>query len=267
MGQEKKPYYKLGTLEKGFKILELLCGRDGMTVSEVAAEEGLQRSTSHRFLASLKELGYLVQDANSHYKCSLKLFELGMKTVNALEIKQVARPYLKELSGIYGETINLGYWNGFDIIYLDKIESSAIIRMDLAVGRRIPIYCTAMGKSIFAFLPDSHQKEILRTITLKPLGPKTITSKKLLKVELGKIRERGFAIDDEELSADVRCVAAPVFDHRSLPIYSLSIAGPSIRIKPSMFEKMGGDVARFAKALSKSLGQKILIGDDAKINR
>ena len=135
----------------GFTILELLSENGEMSVSEVAAGLGIHRSASYRFLASLKQMGYVVQEPDSRYKLSFKLFELGMKLINSLEIKQVARPYMQELSSMYNETVNLGYWNGVDIIYLDKIESSELIRIDLAVGRRIPIYCTALGKSILAF--------------------------------------------------------------------------------------------------------------------
>jgi DNA-binding IclR family transcriptional regulator len=242
-------------LERGLKILELLAETGGLSVSEVAARLGMHRSASHRFLATLRELGYVMQDPSSRYRLTFKLFELGMRVVHTLEIRQVALPFMKELAEITHETVNMGHWDGKEIIYIDKIASQEILRLDLAVGSRVPVYCSALGKAILAFRPEEEVQAVLKTLSMNPLTPKTITDPEDLQRQLSRVKETGYAIDDEEMGIGIRCIAAPVFDYSGYPEYALSVEGPISRMTKEKVRSIKDEVTRICGALSKSLGQ------------
>lgn len=251
----KKPYYKINSVERTIKILELFAEKGELSVAEAAAHLRLNRSTCHRFLVTLRELGYLVQNTLSHYRLSFRIFELGNKVANRLQGRQIAYPYLKELSSLFNETINLGYWDNNEIIHLDKIDSSEILRIDPGIGSRVPAYCTGLGKAILAFLPEEDLSNFLKSVLLKDMTPNTITKKEKLVQELERIRKQGFATDREELSIGLRCVASPVFDYTNYPSYSVSVAGPSSRMTKEKITVMKEEVKRVCRELSKSLGQ------------
>jgi len=251
----KKPYYKINSVEKTIKILEVLAEEGELSVAEAAKHLDLNRSTCHRFLVSLRELGYVLQNTHSHYRLSFRIFELGNKVANRLQVRQVAHPYLKELSNLFNETINLGYWDNNEIIHLDKIDSSETLRIDPGIGSRVFAYCTGLGKAILAFLPDEDLNNFLKSVPLKAMTPNTITNKGNLLKELKKIHKRGFAADCEELCIGLRCVASPVFDYTNYPSYSVSVAGPSSRMTKEKITVMKEEVKRACRELSKSLGQ------------
>lgn len=257
MVDSTKKYFYISSLEKGIKVLELLGDKQELTVTKVAEHLGFNRAGSHRFLATLRELGYVEKTAESRYQLTYKIFELGMKFANRFEIRRVARPYLQELGSRYNENINLGYWDGKSIIHLDKIDSRNILRIDPGIGTSAPAYCTGLGKAILAFLPQEELDAFLKSAKLKPLTPYTITKRKKLKEELEQTRQRGFAVDNEELALGLRCVAAPVFDYAGRCSYSISIAGPAMRITHEAIEHIQKDVREICEKLSANLGNSV----------
>ena len=247
-------YFFVSSLAKGLKVLELLSKNEDLSVSEVAKRLGYNRAGSHRFLATLKELGYVEKTAENRYRLTFKIFRMGTRVADRFEIRQMARPLMIELSQAFKETINLGYLDGPDVLHIDKIDSPEVLRMDSQLGSLAPAYCTALGKSIFAFLPDTERDRIMETIELKPRGPKTITSKAALKKEFEKIRMNGYAVDNEELSKGLRCVAAPIFDHTGMSRFSISVAGPVSRVTSARVREIQKEVRRVCRTLSHRLG-------------
>lgn len=261
MKNSKKKYFQISSLEKGIKVLELLADKQELTVTKVAEHLGLNRTGSHRFLATLRELGYVEKNVDSRYQLTFKMLELGMKLANRFEVRRVARPYMQKLASTYSETINLGYWDGRMIVHLDKIDSPEILRIDPGIGTRVPAYCTALGKSVLAFLPQDELDGFLTSVKLESHTPNTITTKKRLKEELEKIRERGYAVDSEEMAIGLRCVGAPVFDYTGRPSYSISLSAPAMRINPQLIKRIQKDIREFCAELSAQLGRP---GSDAK---
>ena len=255
MKNSMKKYFYISSLEKGFKVLELLAEKEGLTVTKVAELLGFNRAGSHRYLSTLRELGYLEKNADSRYQLTFKLLEIGMKFANRFEIRRVARPFMEELLSIFNETVNLGYWDGKIVVHLDKTESQEILRLDLGIGMRAPAYCTGLGKAILAFLPVEERKGFFQRVKFLPYTPNTITTKEKLLEELQKTRERGFAIDDEELAIGLRCVAAPVFDYKGFPAHAISIAGPTVRMTHNTIARMEKDLRRICAKLSSFLGE------------
>jgi DNA-binding IclR family transcriptional regulator len=251
-------YYFIGSLAKGIKVMELLAEQKHLTVSGVARMLGTNRAVSHRFLATLRELGYVEKDEEDRYRLTFKVFELGMKVANRFEIRQIARPLMQQLALASGETVNLGLFDGKGILHVDKIDSLEILRMDSPIGSRAPAYCTALGKAILAFLPRDEFERFLSRVTFKPHGPNTITTKKNFRLAVEDIRNRGYAVDDQEMSAGLRCVAAPVFDHTGRAAYAISVSGPSLRMTPKRIEEIHPLVQKICRRISQQLGHTTL---------
>jgi DNA-binding IclR family transcriptional regulator len=255
MAEEEKKYFQIASLEKGIKVLELLAENQELTVTNVADQLGFNRASSHRFLATLRELGYVEKNSDSRYQLTFKVLELGMKVANRFEIRQVARPFMQELASLYNENINLGYWDGRAIVHLDKILSQEILRTDPGIGTIAPAYCTGLGKSILAFLPQEELDTYLDSTELLAFAPRTITTIEKLVTELEKTRAKGFSVDNEELSLGLRCVAAPVFDYSGYPQYALSVSGPTMRMSRKRMQQMQQDVKGVCSRLSTRLGK------------
>jgi IclR family acetate operon transcriptional repressor len=251
----KAKYYRIGSLEKGVKIIDLLTRRGPLSLSEVAAELKVDRSVCHRALLTLRDLGLVSQPGGSGYRLTMSLFEMGMRLVNRLEVKQVVRPFMEKLSGTYRETVNLGIKDGDQVVYLDRTESTQLVRADLAIGTRIPIHCTALGKAILAFRPEAEQAAFCAGDTLPAYTARSITSPQQFSRQLADIRRKGMALDDEELYAGLRCVAAPVVDHTGFAAYALSLAGPSSRLSVADLLKIGADLKQTCARISAILGE------------
>ena len=247
-------YYTIASLEKGIKILELLVQHGELSVSETAKLMDTNRAGSHRFISTLKDLGYVEKNENNKYQPTLKIMKLATKVANRFEIRRIAKPYMHRLSMKYKETINLGFFKNNEIIHLDKIDSLEVLRMDSALGDKAPAYCTALGKAILAFLPDHELAYYLESVEFKRLNSNTITDKKEFLAELSKVRQNGYAIDDEEMCIGLRCIGAPIFDHNSYPAYALSVSGPSTRQTHRVLEKMKTDILQAASELSDVMG-------------
>jgi len=248
-------YFFISSLAKGLRVLELLAENQELSVSAVAESLGLNRAGSHRFLATLKDLGYVEKNEGNRYRLTFKLLGLGMKVANRFEIRRLALPFMQELSLAFRETVNLGFWDGRGILHLEKVESREILRMDTPLGSHAPAYCTALGKAILAFLPGHELDAYIAGKKLRVQGPNTITSKRQLREEIMKIRQRGYAVDDEELAPGLRCVAAPVFDHTGRANYAVSVSGPSMRMTGERIETIQPLLRSVCAKLSEQLGE------------
>ncbi len=248
-------YYFISSLAKGMKVLELLAEHEALTVTEVAAYLGTNRAGSHRFLATLRELGYVEKVDNARYALTFKLLEEGMKFAGRFEIRRIARAYMLELSSAFRETVNLGFWDGKIITHLDKIDSREILRMDSGIGTQAPAYCTGLGKAILAFVPRQEVTDYLDSIEMEQHAPNTFTEADAFLKELDTTNARGYAIDDEELSPGLRCVAAPIFDYTGRPNYAMSVAGPATRMTPEKIQLIQEMLRSVCTRLSQHLGR------------
>ena len=249
------PYFLLKSTQKAFSILEILCDAGKMSVSELAKRTNLRKSNVHRLLATLTYLGYVEQDpATYKYFPSLKTFEIGSAIVNRLGLQPIVHPFLEGLGKQFHETNNLAVLDRGEVIYIDKVESSESLRMDIKVGRRVPAYCTALGKVLLAHLSESEIEEFLEHQKLIPCTTRTVTSPKELRRTLAQIRAQGYAIDEEEFSEGIRCIATSIQNHNGKVIAAISIAGPSIRMNDDKLAQLKEPLINAAKEVSKKLG-------------
>jgi len=241
--------------KKIFTILEELCIDGDFGVSELSTRLSIGKSTIHRYLSILKDLGYVEQNEKSNkYYATLKTFELGSLVLSRVKLVKVARNQMEELSKKVHETINLALFEAGKVLYIDKIESAETLRMDLAVGRTVPAYCTALGKVFLSHLKDDELEDYLNNCVLKANTGKTITDASELKMHLKKVRKIGFAIDDRELDEGIRCIAAPIYDNSGNVAAALSISGPTIRMKIEQIAALSNLIKEVTRDISQKLG-------------
>lgn len=200
------------SLERGLSVLTSFTPRDqALTISEIASRTKMNRSTVHRYVMTLQKLGYLDQGAESgRYRLAIKVVDLGFTALNSMEARHAARPVLEEICLKYDATTNMGVLDGTDLIFAERIRSPGGIDINLNVGTRQPAYCTSMGKVLLAHLPPADLQRRLEAMILVPHGPRTILTFDKLRAELATIRERGFAINNEEYMFGLVSVAAPI---------------------------------------------------------
>jgi DNA-binding IclR family transcriptional regulator len=253
----QKPYYWINALDKGLTIVEFLADHQDLTVTEISRVLQMDRSTCNRFLLTLKDLGYIAVDRDSRYRVTLKLFEVGNKIAEIVEIRPPARVYMKKLAEKFNETVNIGRLDGNDVVSIDVVSGREKIRFDASIGSRSPIYTLAMGKAILAFRPVEEQNAYIAACDFKSFTPNTITDRKKFRHEILNIRERGYAVDNEEWALDIRCVAVPIFDFTDFPSHAIGVSGPATRLTNEKVNKILPDLSDAGKSLSLELGDKI----------
>lgn len=228
-----------GMLEKGLSLLEALGGHpDGAGVSRVAREVDLPVSTVYRLLATLVKRGFVSFDSESRrYYLGLRVFELSSRVSLAKGLSGVAFPTMKRLAEITGESVFMAVRDGTDLVYIERVEGQSRIQIFGSIGARGPLYCTAQGKAILAFLPEPEREDMLGRIYLERRTPNTITDPEKLREELTQIRERGWAMADEENEQGIRAVGVPLINARGRPLAAMSVAAPAFRVSLEDLEK------------------------------
>jgi IclR family KDG regulon transcriptional repressor len=244
-------------VEHGLQLIDALSGNEqARGVTELSGELRLAKSTTHRLLQTLMAHGYAIQDhTTGRYQLGLKFLELGALVLDRLSIQKIARPYLQRLMEATNETVQLGLLEGHEVVYADKIECSQTIRMYSRIGRRSPLYCTALGKVLLAYQPEGILRDVLAA-GLTPRTARTITRPRALRAELQNVRERGYASDDEEFEDGLRCLAAPVRDHTEAVVASMGIAGPAARVDPGKTPELIKLVQDAVESVSAALGYR-----------
>jgi len=254
--KKTKPNYPIKVLDKTFSILDILLQHgSSMHMTEITEKLGLYPSTIHRILDTLKHRGYVEQDPKTQkYRLGLKLLELGMAKLHQMDLVKEATPYLKELVKLCNETVHLGILEEGEVLYLAKEESSQTIRMISYVGKRAPLYCTALGKILLAYMSEEEREKILQNREFPRLTENTITDKEELEKELNRIKKQGFALDREENEKDVRCMAAPIRNYQEKVIAAISISSPIFRINKDVQNNLKKAILETSKKISERLG-------------
>lgn len=244
------------SVDRALTILEELSDyEDGLGITEISRNINLHKTTVFRLMGTLIEKGYVEQDAETNkYKITLKLFELGSKKLEKMDILTIARPHLKRLVRETSEVVHLVILDGTDIVYIDKVESESTIRMHSRIGKRAPAYCTAVGKAMLAHHSDNDVERIWKNSRILKYTENTITNFDEFKEELRIIKERGYSIDNEENELGVRCVGAPIFNHKREVNFAISVSGPIMRITDDKVEEIAQKVMECSSNISKELG-------------
>lgn len=246
------------SVDRSLSILEVLSDyENGLGITEISEKVNLHKSTVHRLLATLIYKGYVEQeDKANKYKLTLKLFELGNKKIQKMDLITVARPYLKELVENTNEVVHLVVREGTEIIYVGKEESQNTIRTHSRIGNRRPLYCTAVGKSILSYMKDDEIEEIWNESNVEKLTEYTITDFNEFKKCLNEVRKKRYAVDEQENEIGVRCVGTSIFNYKGEICGAISISGSIISFTKEKLEEFSKLIIEYAERISKELGYR-----------
>lgn len=218
---------EIQSLARGLKILNLLAvSDDPVSVTDLARELGIDKSSALRLVQTLVAYGYAERDPSSRrYRLGPQIVRVSRSSLTRMPLRDEAKPFLRRLVDKTGECAHLAVLAQAQALYIDQVESSASLRVTTGVGTLAPLYCTALGKCLLAFGNGTPLPEQLRAFT-----PRTITDHTRLQLHLEQTRQQGYALDDEEYDYGVRCIAAPVYDYRSRVIGAIGISGPVGRV-------------------------------------
>ncbi|MCZ7568936.1 MAG: IclR family transcriptional regulator [Ardenticatenaceae bacterium] len=241
---------------KALKLLEFLATtEDGLRITELSEKSGYPVSTTHRLLATLSAMGYVEQDPHTNrYHLGIKVLSLQAQAIRQRPLMRLAITYLNRLKQEVNETVNLGILSEKSIVYLESLVPDSSLAFYSPPGTKMPLHCTATGKVLLAYMPALERERLLASLPLPPATPNTITSMMVLRNHLEEIQVRGYAIDDEEYAVGVRCIAAPIVDHRNQVIAGVSVTAPANRLTPDREEIVSSLVVGACEAISRELG-------------
>ena len=244
------------SLERGLRVIETIAAFGGSaSASVIARKTGLPRSTAHHLLRSLITFGYLVQDGEAQpYKLAPRLFKLTGPAWTQQQLAEISIPFLDELSRRTGEGTSLAILRAGVVSVVAKRDSEGPVRVVQEVGTLRPIYCTAVGKLLAAWLPERELDGIIGRTGFERMTANTITDISALKQELARVRANGFALDREEHIEGIRCIAAPVRDQSEKVCAALCIVGPKSRHSLRRLRELQDPLRDVAKKLSVQLG-------------
>jgi DNA-binding IclR family transcriptional regulator len=252
----------VGVVTKVLHILETLHDApSGLQLKDVAQLTGINKSTAYRFLAHLEHDGYVFRDASGAYAIGVRLARLASGASYQTTLRKLSRPILQQLWRVTGETVNIAVLDGREVLYLDVMESSHTFRLVSQVGMRRPVYCTALGKAMLAYIPEEEQQYFFDGLTFERFTPHTIRGAVQLRKEFTQIRQRGYSIDNEEAYLGSRCIGAPIFEASGKIAAALSVSGPTTRVTREKVPAMAAAAKNASMAISRTLGYSI--GDKA----
>lgn len=227
---------------------------DGVHVSELARTLKLPKATVFRILFTLQEIGYARKDPVSRSYLSVR----GAGWVNHDEsrktLRRVARPHMEKVLSRFEQTVNLAVLDRGQVLYTEILEGLRSIRMSANVNTYAPVHATGVGKSMLAFLHPIEAEEVLKKNPLAKLTPKTITSIQAQLRAFKRIREQGYAIDNEEAEIGARCVAAPIFSSQGRSTAAISVSGPVNYMTGTVVGQIAQTLTEAARKISGQLG-------------
>lgn len=227
---------KLKTLERAFAILEWIHEHEGGGVAEIAEARGMSSSSVHRYLDTMVSEGYLVKE-DGDYHLSLNFLGLGEQARTRKEVYTNAEQYTEMLSEESGCRSSFVVEEAGRGVYLYTAPGDHGVWTRSTIGKRVPLHATAAGKSILAFLGDDRIREIVETHGLTQETPHTIAEWPVLREELERVRDTGYAFNDEEQIEGVIAVGAPVTDPDGRVIGAFSVSGPANRLTEDWFRQ------------------------------
>ncbi|WP_125775431.1 IclR family transcriptional regulator [Antribacter gilvus] len=214
------------SLERGLAVIRAFgAERPSLTLSEVARETGLSRASARRFLHTLVDLGYVSSDGRA-FALRPRVLDLGYAYLSSLTLPEVAQPHLERLAEVVTESSSVAVLDGTEIVYVARVATHRIMSASIRVGTRFPASATSMGRVLLASLPAERLDAFLSEAPLAPLTSRTITDPAVLRAELGRVREQGWALVDQELEEGLRSVAAPLRDTSGRVVAAVNVSAP-----------------------------------------
>ncbi|RUM58846.1 MAG: IclR family transcriptional regulator [Persephonella sp.] len=256
--KREKEGYVVQNVDLAFRILFILAENSGLTLTELYKKVNSNPSQVEKILEILTERGY-TEYKNDKYHLGIKNFEIGHAYLSNIDLRKLAKPYLKYLAEKFNETVYLAVKGGLEIVYIDVYQVNRPISVRSRVGKLLPMYASASGKVHLADMDEFELNEFFKEVKLIPFTKKTITDKEVLKKHIEEVRNKGYALDDEEWEDEVRCISAPVRNYKGNVIAAITISAPSYRFSKERFiSEVKEELLEKTFELSEKLGYKPL---------
>ena len=258
----KKPKgdYAIQTVVNAMRLLEAFRDEEELGVTELSRRLSLHKNNVFRLLATLEQQGYIEQsNAGDRYRLGVESLELGQAFLRGRTLLRRARSILEALALALGESAHLATLRDFDVVHLDGAQGEQLVLTSLRVGRRLPLYCTALGKVLLGCSPENvreaYDRALAQTGGLGARTPNTIVDRDKFFEHVRSVAGAGFALDLEECEPGLCCAAAPVHDASGRMIAALSVSGPAFRLgEERLLRSVVPAVVGAAETLSRDLG-------------
>ncbi len=244
-------------VERALSIIEMVAeSKRGLSNADLSRRLKIPKSSASYILRVLENRAYLQRDSSGKYRLGLKLMSLTGDALTHLDIREIAKPVLLEfLKKSRLPEAHLAVLDNGRAVYVEKVENEkSFIRMDIWVGHRLPIHTTAIGKVLVSKMSDEEIQSILKLRGMERKSRKSITSIKGYLAEIKKVRSQGFAVDDEENSLEVRCLAAPIFDAKGNVIAAIGASSTILQIDKTNMPRLIELIVKSAAKVSSQIG-------------
>jgi DNA-binding IclR family transcriptional regulator len=244
----------MSTVPRAIHVIELLARRGPLGVRAIASALGLPLGSAHRILQDLASEAVVERTASGEWEMSYRLLEIVGVQLERVQLPRLVRPVLEQLASDSRETAFLAVPSRDEIVYLDKVQTDLQLQLHAELGTRRPMHCTGLGKAMLAFLPQAQREQFLAGSEFRPFTPHTITDPMLLRHELARIRDRGYAFDHEEIILGVHCIAVPLLNFAGQAVGAISIAGTSTKLEGERLDALADRMKSAGDYLSRRLG-------------
>lgn len=255
------------SLSRALGLLEHLAAAEerGISLTDLARRARLAPSTTHRLLATLEQQGFAELDTERGlWFVGVRTFVVGNAFLAHRDFVAAARPFMRGLMEEAGESVNLGILDDGELVFLSQVECREMMRMFVRLGARVPAHASGVGKALLAALPEADVNAILEQRGLQRFTGNTIDTRAVLREDLAKVRDRGYAYDDEEHAVGLRCVASTLHDELGYPIAAISLSGPRARIVDQRVDILGRLVRDTADRITWALGGRLPVWRNRK---
>ncbi|MDR2904264.1 MAG: IclR family transcriptional regulator, partial [Clostridiales bacterium] len=246
------------SVARAIKLVELLAEENReMSLTEISKAMDWPKSTVHGLIATLRDHYYVDQSPTTGcYYLGIRLFELGNIVARSWEIRRIALPVMQNLNRKLGEMIQLAKEDKGEVLYLEKLDSTHMLRIVSEIGARLPMHCSGLGKILLAYKKPAELKSMLSKQKFAPMTAYTITDRATLEKELAQVRAKGYAMDNREIMDSLRCVAAPIYDRDGNVLYAISVSGLANSLKDEWLETVRTELLSAADSISFAMGHR-----------
>jgi DNA-binding IclR family transcriptional regulator len=249
--------YNVPALEKALAIIETLAEtEDPIGVSELCKRLDIPKTSVFFILNTLDQHQYILKTDDGRYKLGTKFISIGLRVLNKIDIRSIAKPFMLELLAETGFTVHLAVLDSYEAMYIEKVENQAFVKFSTYIGQRLPLHASGVGKALACHM-SNHQLEELYAVTGLPAKTEnTITSLKELKIALEMYQKQGYSIEDEEGEIGIRCIGSAILDHDGAPIAAVSITALRSDLPAHEIHNVGNKVRAIALKISEQLSYR-----------
>lgn len=246
---------RIKAVDRALDVLDAIAASDGVSLSRLAGELDESVATVHRVLATLERRDFVECGAEDQlWRVGSGAFRLGSSFLRRTNVVEQSRPALRQLMQVCGETANLGVEKEGFVLFLSQVETHEAIRAFFAPGTLSPLHASGIGKALLSTYDVARFEAFCTMATMERFTDKTLTQKVDLERDMALTRHRGFAVDDEEKSPGMRCVAAAIHNHHGEAVAGISVSGPTHRMPAERLDEIGAHVKAAARDVSRRLG-------------